>query len=82
MTKHEHECICGVDFGCVINILPINGGGRIRCERVYESVCPDCLENMLEHASVEDLESMAAQELDPLLAWRARQRISLSTVAT
>jgi hypothetical protein len=68
MAKHFHECLCGAEFGRVINILPINGGGRIRCERVYESVCLSCLENMLEHASPEDLESVAEQQTDPLLS--------------
>ena len=56
MTKHFHECLCGVEFPCVINILPIEGG-RIRCERVYESVCPTCFDSMLHHATAEDLES-------------------------
>ena len=79
MTKHIHECICGIEFPCVINILPLPGGGRVRYERVYESVCPSCLDNMLHHASVEDLQSMAGV-CDPLTAWRARHRISSLTV--
>jgi hypothetical protein len=74
MNKHFHECLCGAEFGCVINILPINGG-RIRCEKIVESVCPGYAENMLEHASPEDLEAIASQQWAPLLAWRAKERL-------
>ena len=59
---------------CVINILPVEGV-RIRCEKVYESVCPSCLENMIKYSSVEDLKHMAGQEFDPLLAWKANKRL-------
>lgn len=58
----------------MINILPIEGG-RIRCERVWESICPSCLDNMMQHASVDDIAAML-EVLDPLSAWRAKQRIN------
>ena len=74
MTKHFHECVCGVEFPCLINILPVEGG-RIRCERVYESVCPSCFDSMLQNASTADLESMAGV-CDPLTAWRAREVVA------
>jgi hypothetical protein len=74
---HSHECVCGTLFPCVINILPIEGGGRIRCERIYESICRPCLDSMVEHASEEDLVSMAEvlKDSDPLGFWRIRERL-------
>jgi hypothetical protein len=74
MTRHTHQCLCGETCNCIIRILPLPGGGRVRCERVWESICPGCFDNMMHHATVEDLESMA-RVCDPLTAWRARERI-------
>ena len=32
MTKHFHECLCGETWNCIINILPLDGIGRIRVD--------------------------------------------------
>ena len=54
--------------------------GRVRCEKWPENgVCPDCLESMLagqsEQEQIAILESMTQIDADPLLAWRAKQRL-------
>jgi hypothetical protein len=80
MQRHFHLCLCGIEFSCVINILPLPGGGRVRCEKWPESgVCESCLESMLANQSeIEQrliLQSM--KEIpDALLAWQAEERIN------
>ena len=76
VTKHTHLCVCG-EWQCITRILPIDGGGRIRCESVRDATCQTCFESMTQHLSgvelVVTLESMSErQEVDPLLSWRAR----------
>ena len=79
MTKHLHQCLCGIEFPCVINILPLPGGGRVRCEKWLESgVCESCLESMLANQSEEERRAILESVIevsDALLAYRAKKKL-------
>jgi hypothetical protein len=68
MIKHTHWCgACDYVWPCIIRIV-----GGARCEWTYETLCYECLNNMVEHASAEDIASMLEvfKHVDPLSAWR------------
>jgi hypothetical protein len=62
-------------------ILPLPDGlGRVRCDRIWESVCLVCFEQCLAGQTVEEqvaiLESMMQVASDPLLQWQAKNRLT------
>jgi hypothetical protein len=83
MTKHEHQCLCGATWLCIINILPVAGGGRIWCREWTDAgICDRCLENIATAQGREVLQAMSELEADPLIAYQARQRRNESTAVT
>jgi hypothetical protein len=57
----------------------VRGGGRVRCERIIESVCQECFEQMVDGAGSEAAATLTAfieMDDDPLLQWRARKRLT------
>jgi hypothetical protein len=81
--KHEHECLCGRRWICLLSILPLPDGlGGIRCERwEHNGICPTCLDSILANGDQQAiLESMMACG-DPLLAVQAKKKLTELTQA-
>ena len=80
--KHKHICLCGASWSCILNILPIHGIGRIRCERWPDSICDGCINGCLAGRDLAEQKAILASMVeagevgDALLAWRAKQKLT------
>ena len=56
-----------------MNIIPTyDKHHRALCREWPESLCPDCLQNMLEHQTAEQLRGL--EQVDPPAGWRLKAR--------
>jgi hypothetical protein len=74
MTKHEHVCVCEKRWSCIINILPLSGIGRVRCEKWIDSICDECLNGILAAQGKEALRELG-NVADALTALRVSRRL-------
>jgi len=76
-AHHWHTCFCSRQFICQLDIIPAAEGSRALCKEWVDSLCPSCMENILQHATVEDIASMidCFGAVDPLAAVKVRELV-------
>jgi hypothetical protein len=84
MGWHKHECICGKIFNCRMDIVPTGDHHhRAWCKEWVDSICDQCLSNILENQGPEIFKDlMASEHWDPSTSYRIKLLLSANRTAT